>query len=345
MDGFIEALQIIGNACRVNPARDGCAEAKPGPGRTPDVMGYHTADEIPNYWAYARAYTLQDRMFAPTDSWTLPAHLYLVSGWSARCAVRTDVSTCRTDTKRPNRGWVPAEGAPRPYLWADITWLLYKHGVSWAYYVGPGTCIKPPCGGEVGPKTNPIYNPLPGFKTVEVTKQFKNIRPHRDYFASAATGTLPSVSWVVPTYRRAEHPPDNIAHGQAWVTRVLNAAMQGPAWLNTAIFLTWDDWGGFYDHVKPLKVDEAGYGIRVPGILISPWARPGFIDHQTLSSDAYLKLIEDRFLGSRRLDPLTDEWWDPRPTVRENVPQLGDLQNEFDFSQPPIPPLILEPYP
>jgi phospholipase C len=190
-------------------------------------------------------------------------------------------------------------------------------------------------------------NPLPGFKTVEVTKQFKNIRPNTEFFASAAAGTLPSVSWVVPTLGLSEHPPDSVERGQEWVTKVVNAVMQGPPdqWLHTAIFVTWDDWGGFYDHVKPIKIDENGYGIRVPGILISPWARGGFIDHQTLSFDAYLKLIEDRFLGGERLDPLTDGWPDSRPTVRENAPQLGDIALEFDFSQAPIPPLILDPDP
>ena len=85
------ALRVIGNACKVNPARPGCRQAMPGPNGAPDVMGYHTADEIPNYWAYAQRYTLQDRMFAPSDSWTLPAHLYLVSGWSATCSqLRSD---------------------------------------------------------------------------------------------------------------------------------------------------------------------------------------------------------------------------------------------------------------
>ena len=83
----------------------------------------------------------------------------------------------------------------------------------------------------------------------------------------------------------------------------------------------------------------------MPAFLISPWARGGTIDAQTLSFDAYLKLIEDRFLNGQRLDPLSDGWPDSRPTVRENAPQLGDLSAEFDFAQDPIPPLILEPFP
>jgi phospholipase C len=123
--------------------------------------------------------------------------------------------------------------------------------------------------------------------------------------------------------------------------------MKGPReqWLRTAIFLTWDDWGGFYDHVKPPVIDENGWGLRVPSLIISPWAKQGFIDHQTLSFDAYLKLIEDRFLTGNRLDPTTDGRPDSRPSVRENAPQLGDLTKEFDFNQKPIPPLILKPYP
>jgi phospholipase C len=121
--------------------------------------------------------------------------------------------------------------------------------------------------------------------------------------------------------------------------------MRGPDWDSTAIFLTWDDWGGFYDHVRPPRVDRNGYGLRVPGILISPWAKAGTIDHQTLSFDAYLKLIEDLYLGRQRLNPRTDGRPDPRPTVRENAKILGDLLKEFDFSQTPLDPLVLDPRP
>jgi len=126
---------------------------------------------------------------------------------------------------------------------------------------------------------------------------------------------------------------------------LVNAVMRGPDWDTTAIFLTWDDWGGFYDHVVPPVVDQNGYGLRVPGILISPYAKQGYIDQQTLTFDAYLKLIEDRFLGSQRLDPTTDGRPDPRPTVREDVPILGNLADEFDFTQAPRPPILLDPSP
>jgi phospholipase C len=125
----------------------------------------------------------------------------------------------------------------------------------------------------------------------------------------------------------------------------VNALMKGPDWNQTAVFLTWDDWGGFYDHVEPPRVDLNGYGIRVPGLVISPWARAGLIDSQTLSFDAYLKLIEDLFLQKERLDPATLSRPDSRPTVRERVSILGNLLKDFDFTQDPIPPLILDPNP
>jgi phospholipase C len=126
---------------------------------------------------------------------------------------------------------------------------------------------------------------------------------------------------------------------------MINAVMSGPDWASTAIFLSWDDWGGFYDHVAPPAVDQNGYGLRVPGLVISPYARHGFIDHQTLSFDAYAKFIEDDFLGGQRLDPKTDGRPDPRPDVRESVGILGDLAADFDFSQTPRAPALLPVHP
>jgi phospholipase C len=351
MNGYIKAQETMYSICRNKPQQFACRQAKDGPTGQPDVMGFHTANEIPNYWTYAKRYLLQDRMFAPTDSWTLPSHLYLVSAWSALCSDLAgpdpNASSCTTSLTRPDRGWRPQEGAPRPYRWADITWLLHRHGVSWAYYVGPGTCVKPPCDAKQGPATVSILNPLAGFRTVEQTRQFGRVRRYADYFSRAKRGTLPAVSWVVPVPGKGEHPPDSLAPGQAWVTKVVNAVMRGPReqWLHTAIFLTWDDWGGFYDHVPPKIIDPYGYGIRVPGIVISPWVKRGLdVDHQTLSFDAYLKLIEDRFLGGQRLDGQNEGWPDPRPTVREEaIP--GDLRREFDFTQRPIPRTVLDPTP
>jgi phospholipase C len=190
-----------------------------------------------------------------------------------------------------------------------------------------------------------IWNPLPAFDTVKQDGQLSQVQTVDQFFTAAKNGTLPAVSWIVPNSKVSEHPPASISDGQAYVTGLINAAMQSPDWNSTVIFLAWDDWGGFYDHVAPPTIDQNGYGMRVPGLMISLYARQGLIDHQTLSFDAYLKFIEDIFLGGQRLDPKTDGRPDPRPTVRENVTQLGDLLQEFDFSQQPLPPLILSLHP
>jgi phospholipase C len=229
--------------------------------------------------------------------------------------------------------------------------MLRTHGVSWRYYVFKGT--EPDCRDDgmlcrpkkQGPKTPGIWNPLPYFDTVRRSGQLKNITSVGNYFKAAKAGRLPSVSWVVPSDEVSDHPPALVSNGQAYVTRVINAAMRGPDWKSTAIFLTWDDWGGFYDHVLPPKISDSGYGLRVPALVISPYARKGFIDHQTLSFDAYIKFIEDDFLGGRRLDPTTDRRPDPRPLVRENVKILGNLVRDFDFKQEPRSPYLLSPHP
>jgi phospholipase C len=317
-------------------------------------MGYHDAHEIPNYWAYARNYVLQDHMFQPDLSWSMPAHLYMVSGWSAKCSKKGDPMSCVDAIQAP--GSPPGEpqnttGAIPDYAWTDLTYLLYTHHVSWRYYVAKGN--QPDCADNAmfcapvpqDSKTPGIWNPLPWFDTVRKDAQLANIAPLTDFYTAARNGTLPAVTWIAPAQAVSEHPPGTVSAGQSYVTGIVNTIMRSKDWSSTAIFLSWDDWGGFYDHVVPPKVDFQGYGLRVPGIVISPYARRGYIDHQVLSHDAYLKFIEDDFLSSARIDPKTDGRPDSRPGVRENAAILGDLRKDFDFSQKPRPPLLLPLHP
>jgi phospholipase C len=340
MNGFIAQAEAGNAGCKQtgNPA---C-----GNGNT-DVMGYHDARDIPNYWAYAGNFVLQDNLFDSNASGSLPSHLFMVSEWSAKCSIANDPMSCINALQAPDN---PAKVTP-DYAWTDLTYLLFKNNISWKYYVQAG--LQPDCANDAADcppvhqnSTTPgIWNPLPYFDTVKQDGQLSNITDVTNFYKDAKAGTLPAVSWITPSNPNSEHPPALISDGQAWVTSLVNAVMQSPDWNSSAIFLSWDDWGGFYDHVIPPTVDENGYGLRVPGIVISPYAKQGTIDHQVLSHDAYVKFIEDVFLNGERIDPKTDGRPDPRPDVRENLPELGNLVNDFNFNQTPLPPLVLPLFP
>jgi phospholipase C len=350
MDGFVGQAEMGQGCTTVNPNCSACAGA--GQSRCIDVMGYHDGADIPNYWRYARDFVLQDHMFESVASWSLPDHLFMVSAWSARCSSPYRPFSCRNAIQAPNRDFATHAGGPNDgrllYAWTDITWLLHRAGVSWAYYVFGGS--EPDCEAdqaevcapvEQRARTPGIWNPLPSFTDVAEDHQRGDVRSLGAFFAAARRGALPAVSWIDPNGIVSEHPPALVSSGQTYVTGLINAIMRSRDWSSTAIFLNWDDWGGFYDHVPPPRVDGNGYGLRVPGLVISPYARRGFIDHQTLSQDAYLKFIEDDFLGGQRLNPASDGRPDPRPDVRESEPILGNLARDFDFSQRPRPPLLL----
>jgi len=338
MDGaIVAALRGIGAGsyyCVNNPFAQKCKKFN-GPAGQPDLMSTMNRKVLPNYWKYADKFVLADHMFGPVDSWSLPAHLFLVSGWAADCP--TDIDSCRSDVEI---------NSPGPYKWTPITYLLDQQDVSWKNYMGEDTdvtCPKWPCQAVGVPGTTPwIWNPLPGFVTVQNKNLNKN-QPVSELFEDLDNGTLPEVSWVLPDLRDSEHPAHgSMQPGQTHVTKLINAIGSSSSWDSTAIFVVWDDWGGFYDHIEPPKIDQNGYGLRVPALVISPYAKQGYIDHQTLSFDAYLKFIEDRFLGGERLP---GDRKDHRPTIREDVPRLGDLTSSFDFTQAPRDPLILDPTP
>ena len=354
MNGFVKQA-VAGRRGCVDPTNPACTNSA-----TPDVAGYHTGSDIPNYWAYANNFVLQDHMFEPNASWSLPEHLFQVSEWSASCTQHNNPSSCTNALQAPGTpkaggvtGASPAATAPNPiYAWTDLTYLLHKNNVSWGYYVVAGT--EPDCQNDSTVSCAPvkqnattpgIWNPLPYFDTVRNDGQLGNIQSVTNFYSAAKAGTLPAVSWVVPSGKVSEHPPQPVSYGQSYVTSLVNAVMASPDWDSTAILLGWDDWGGFYDHVAPPSVDENGYGLRVPAMVISPYAKKGYIDHQTLSFDAYDKFIEDDFLGGQRIDPRTDGRPDPRPDVRENATILGDITTDFDFSQTPRSPMPLPVHP
>jgi len=362
LDGFVQS-QVTGrekSCVRPRPPR-GCDTITPG-ATIHDVMGYHTADEIPNYWAYAQHFVLQDNLFEGVRSYSLPAHLDLTSEWVARCANPAEVATCVTQPSA-----VLPSGTKVLYPWVNLFQLMDLHQVSWKYYLGSGA--EPDCEDDEmtcepaiqGNGVLSYWNPVPGFAWVEAqgASYLAAHNPPLDQFLlDVKNSTLPQVAWLVPADNYSEHPPNGVTIGMEYVTSVINAVMQSPYWNNTAIFVDWDDWGGFYDHVVPPIVDRngtatpiQGFGLRVPGLTISAWARAGTIDHQVLSFDSYATFIENMMMGGTRLDPTAMGEPDSRPTIRDEVKtgtypdgsiaRIGHLIDEFDFKQAPLPPLVL----
>jgi len=195
---------------------------------------------------------------------------------------------------------------------------LENSSVSWKYYA--------PSKGEPGynfsvfDAVNHIRNStLWGQKVVPVTSFVGDAR---------RSGGLPSVSWVVNGSPVDEHPPNSSCAGENWTVAQINAIMQGPNWKSTVIFLMWDDFGGFYDHVPPPTLDNFGLGPRVPLIIISPFVKPGNVSSTQYEASSVLKFIEDRF----NLPPLS-----------ERDANANDTLDSFNFSQKPNPPLVLTP--
>ena len=272
MDGFIGQAEGAQRKC-VNPNNPSCAAGTPT-----DVMGYHDGREIP-ITGPTRTISCYKTKCQPNASWSLPAHLFMVSEWSAQCALLNDPASCANSLQNPRGS--DSRPAPGSYAWTDLTYLLHRAGVKWKCSVAEGaqpdcddnamTCPEKPQ--TVG--TPSIWNPLPIFTTVQRDGQLGNVQTIDHFFDDLRDDSLPSVSWIVPNEVSSEHPPARVSTGQAYVTSLINAVMESPAWRSTAIFLTWDDWGGFYDHVAPPVVDANGYGLRVPGLVISPYARHG----------------------------------------------------------------------
>jgi len=358
MDGFINQQITAPRNCR--PDAPNCSTSADGVERR-DVVGYHTATEIPNYWTYAQKFVLQDHLFAGIRSWSWPAHLELTSEWSAICSNGDKASSCVTDSEAGQ----PYAGLKLP--WANLFQLFDLYGVSWKYYVANG--VEPDCEDDAltctgKPQTakKPSYwNPAPYFTSVQKKGAAYTDRHNPDakqFFTDLKNGTLPQVSWIVPTQDESEHPPAGVTRGMEHVTRMVNAVMGSQYWKDTAIFISWDDWGGFYDHMPPPNVDRNSnkgpaqeYGVRVPGLMISAYAKAGTIDHSVLSFDSYATFIEELFMNGAHLDPRALGNPDSRPSIRDALTQvrypdgstapIGKLMDEFDFTQKPLPPLKL----
>lgn len=290
------------------------------------TMGYRDERDIPNYWEYARHYVLADNFFSSLAGPSLPNHVYTVAAQSGGlinnvCSADHEVDELKAVTDDDDG-----------FSFASMVSLLASHHVSWKYYVetrGPlpkGTedrChVNAPEPHQLG-----LWNPLPGFKAVRDNPALLDrLVDLKEFESDLDHGTLPAVSWIVPDQQDSEHPPAPPAQGMWHVTRLINAVMRSKYWADTAIFVTWDDYGGFYDHVPPPQMDAYGYGPRVPLLVISQYAKHGYVTHQQGDLTGMLRFVEERF----NLVHLT---------ARDHF--TGDMSDAFDFSQRANPPLII----
>ena len=287
-------------------------------------LAQHTQQDIPNYFSYAQHFVLGDRMFSSSKSASFANHLYALAGQAAGAVSNPSVkgSSWGCDAAPNAMFWsIDEQGLLTNqypcFVFPNVADSLESAGVSWKYYA--------PAAGDGGY----IWSTLDAFDSIRNTPLWtQHVVPTSQFVTDALSGNLPAVSWLVTTSAQSEHPPSSVCGGENWSVAQINALMQGPDWGSTVVFLTWDDFGGFYDHVPPPAVDIYGLGLRVPLLVISPFAKPGYVSHTTYEFSSLLKFIEARFglgtLASRDADP-----------------SIGDLTDSLDFTQAPLPPLVL----
>ena len=278
-----------------------------------------TEAEIPNYFAYAKSFVLADRMFSTLGGPSFPNHLFIVApeaggainnpkGLTWGCDADDDVTVPVMDAEGKVSERAPCFDFP------TLADRLESAGISWRYYA--------PHRGAYGYQ----WSTLDAIRHIRFGPLWKRrVVTDADFARDARKGNLPAVSWLV-TGANSEHPPFSTCGGENWTVKQVNAIMQGPLWNSTAIFLTWDDFGGFYDHVPPPKVDQFGLGPRVPLLIISPYAKAGYISHTQYDFSSFLAFVEAR-LG---LKPLG-----------QRDAQANNMLDSFDFKQAPLQPLVL----
>lgn len=306
-------------------------------------------EDLPAYWALAEHFGLADRFFSSVYGPTGIEHLYTIAATTDRFTDHERAGAegqygdngiprefCEDPTERAfsfkrlspaqveeafriEEGSTP--GLLNPYWterWPciDVPTLpdrLSAKGVPWKYYVGQNDYVKT----------------MKWIRHIRYGPDYRRVVDDSRFLHDLAAGDLPAVSWVVPDVAESDHPAaGSICRGENWTVELVNALQQSPEWKRTLVVVTWDDFGGFYDHVPPPHVDLYGFGPRVPTIVISPWARSGYIEHQTLEFASVLKTIE--------------EIWDVAP-LTDRDRSAADLLTMLDFEQQPTPPLLLEP--
>ena len=286
------------------------------------ALGYYNGSDIPYYYALADSFTLCGNYFCYQLGPTLPNRIALWAGTTG--------------------GFTRNHRIPRGILtWPTIIDLLDDHNISWkCYNLGTGMGSTP----EVE-----FINALPFFK-----RWFKDKRLYyreTDYYNDLKEGSLPQVTYLISDAFTSEHPPLNIVSGEKKMAKVINALIQSNLWTSSVFFLTYDEGGGFFDHVPPPKFDAYGPGMRVPTLVISPWVKRGYISGHLYEHNSLMKFLERRFRlptlasANHLFDNSTPvenndavlpgKTYGPPAPPRDHLQQLGDFYEVFDFNQDP----------
>ncbi len=282
------------------------------------VYRYVAYSEVAPYWQMGVQYAISDRMFEPFSSASFGAHLFTVAGqsdraidnpskspWGCDAPIGTVVPIYNESQGGETNGLFPCFSMP------TLADALDARGLRWRWYA----------------TNNTDFGYL--WSTYDAINQIRNgpdwsayvVNPPAQIVTDVGAGTLAAMTWVTPTEATSDHPISTSNLGPAWIASVVDAIGGSQFWNSTAIFVMWDDWGGWYDHVPPPVVGPVGLGIRVPFILISPYAKPGYVSHVAHSSGSVLHFAEEAL----------------------NLPSLGtedaradDLADMFNFSQTPL---------
>jgi phospholipase C len=312
---------------------DGFADAATTP-RQDDEFPYSYVPEsqVEPYWVMARRYTFADRMFQSNTGPSFPAHLYLIAGDSQYTASNpnhlgtTHYAWGCDSPLDAHLTLIDPSGqeVPGPYPCLDFPTLAdaaNEAGVTWRYYA---PAIK---------SLGNIWSAFDAIRHIRYSARWKNVvSPETRVIPDAIAGDLPSIAWVVPSAQNSDHPfprsatakdiglRNGAVYGPDWVSSVVNAIGRGPFWSSTAIFVVWDDWGGWYDHVPPPQLDRMGLGFRVPFIVISPWSKHHYVSHVQYEFGSILKFAE---------------WTFDLPSLHATDDRANPLADCFDFSKPP----------
>lgn len=308
-DGRVNGFNIAPSWCDPGALVGHCPPKEVRP------YGYVPKDETKPYWQMARQYAFADEMFQTNQGPSFPAHQYIVSGTSAVSEYSTLKAAENPDNHRgcgaPRHTRVrtiDSEGKEKVLVYPcfdreSIFTLLDAHGISWRYY-----------------KIDPMYDAVDALKPIWDSSEYATnvISPPSQFLRDVNSGVLAEVTFVTPTAKASDHAGITDGTGPAWVASVVNAVGESQFWTSTAIFLMWDDWGGWYDHQSPKIYNSYELGFRVPLIVISPYAKAGFVSHKHYEFGSILKFIEKTGgLGS----------------LGTTDARANDPSNMFDFSQ------------